>query len=84
MKWKKFRIKTVTDAEDIIISTLYDIGGSSCMPICFCAAKYLYTGNCAGFDSAGCYSGNSQTPERAGRLDAQRSKQVRSAYALFF
>lgn len=26
MKWKKFRIKTVTDAEDIIISTLYDIG----------------------------------------------------------
>ena len=26
MKWKKFRIKTVTYAEDIIISTLYDIG----------------------------------------------------------
>lgn len=26
MKWKKFRIKTVTDAEDIIISTLYDLG----------------------------------------------------------
>ena len=26
MKWKKFKIKTVTDAEDIIISTLYDIG----------------------------------------------------------
>ena len=26
MKWTKFRIKTVTDAEDIIISTLYDIG----------------------------------------------------------
>ena len=26
MKWVKFRIKTVTDAEDIIISTLYDIG----------------------------------------------------------
>lgn len=26
MKWKKFTIKTVTDAEDIIISTLYDIG----------------------------------------------------------
>ena len=26
MKWKKFRIKTVTDAEDIVISTLYDIG----------------------------------------------------------
>lgn len=26
MKWKKFRIKTVTEAEDIIISTLYDIG----------------------------------------------------------
>lgn len=26
MKWKKFRIKTNTDAEDIIISTLYDIG----------------------------------------------------------
>lgn len=26
MKWMKFRIKTVTDAEDIIISTLYDIG----------------------------------------------------------
>ncbi len=26
MKWKKFRIKTVTDAEDIIISALYDIG----------------------------------------------------------
>ena len=26
MKWNKFRIKTVTDAEDIIISTLYDIG----------------------------------------------------------
>ena len=25
MKWKKFRIKTITDAEDIIISTLYDI-----------------------------------------------------------
>lgn len=26
MKWMKFRIKTVTDAEDIVISTLYDIG----------------------------------------------------------
>lgn len=26
MKWTKFRIKTVTDAEDIIISALYDIG----------------------------------------------------------
>ena len=26
MKWKKFKIKTVTEAEDIIISTLYDIG----------------------------------------------------------
>ena len=26
MKWTKFRIKTVTEAEDIIISTLYDIG----------------------------------------------------------
>lgn len=26
MKWKKFRIKTVTEAEDIIISSLYDIG----------------------------------------------------------
>ncbi len=26
MKWKKFRIKTVTEAEDILISALYDIG----------------------------------------------------------
>ncbi|NCB93754.1 MAG: 50S ribosomal protein L11 methyltransferase [Clostridia bacterium] len=26
MKWKKFRIKTTTEAEDIIISSLYDIG----------------------------------------------------------
>lgn len=26
MKWMKFQIKTVTDAEDVIISTLYDIG----------------------------------------------------------
>ena len=26
MKWMKFRIKTITEAEDIIISTLYDIG----------------------------------------------------------
>ena len=26
MKWLKFKIKTITDAEDIIISTLYDIG----------------------------------------------------------
>lgn len=26
MKWVKFRVKTVTGAEDIIISTLYDIG----------------------------------------------------------
>lgn len=26
MKWRKFTIKTITDAEDIIISTLYDIG----------------------------------------------------------
>jgi len=26
MKWVKFQIKTITDAEDIIISTLYDIG----------------------------------------------------------
>ena len=26
MKWKKFRIKTKTEAEDIVISTLYDIG----------------------------------------------------------
>ena len=26
MKWVKFRIKTITDAEDIIISALYDLG----------------------------------------------------------
>ncbi len=26
MKWTKFRIKTITEAEDIIISALYDIG----------------------------------------------------------
>lgn len=26
MKWMKFRIKTTVDAEDVIISTLYDIG----------------------------------------------------------
>ena len=26
MKWVKFQIKTITDAEDIIISSLYDIG----------------------------------------------------------
>uniref|UniRef100_UPI0040575E41 50S ribosomal protein L11 methyltransferase n=1 Tax=Acetatifactor sp. TaxID=1872090 RepID=UPI0040575E41 len=26
MKWVKFRVKTTTEAEDIIISTLYDIG----------------------------------------------------------
>ena len=26
MKWVRFRIRTVTEAEDIIISTLYDIG----------------------------------------------------------
>jgi ribosomal protein L11 methyltransferase len=26
MKWNKFTVKTITDAEDIIISTLYDIG----------------------------------------------------------
>ncbi|MCM1190026.1 MAG: 50S ribosomal protein L11 methyltransferase [bacterium] len=26
MKWMRFRIKTVTEAEDIVISTLYDIG----------------------------------------------------------
>ena len=26
MKWVKFRIKTITEAEDIIISALYDIG----------------------------------------------------------
>lgn len=26
MKWTRIRIKTITDAEDIIISTLYDIG----------------------------------------------------------
>ena len=26
MKWVKFRLKTVTEAEDIIISALYDIG----------------------------------------------------------
>ena len=26
MKWVKFRIKTITDAEDVIISALYDIG----------------------------------------------------------
>jgi len=26
MKWVKFRLKTITDAEDIIISALYDIG----------------------------------------------------------
>ena len=30
MKWKKFKIKTVTDAEDIIISTLYDLGLEGC------------------------------------------------------
>ena len=26
MRWMRYRIKTVTDAEDIIVSTLYDIG----------------------------------------------------------
>ncbi len=26
MKWKKFKVKTITEAEDIIISTLYDMG----------------------------------------------------------
>ena len=26
MKWRKFKIQTITEAEDIIISTLYDIG----------------------------------------------------------
>ncbi len=26
MKWKKFRIQTTTQAEDIIISALYEIG----------------------------------------------------------
>lgn len=26
MKWLKFRIKTIVDAEDILISTLYDVG----------------------------------------------------------
>lgn len=26
MKWKKFKVKTVTEAEDIIISSLYDLG----------------------------------------------------------
>lgn len=26
VKWKKFTVKTITEAEDIIISTLYDIG----------------------------------------------------------
>ena len=26
MKWVKFKIKTITEAEDIIVSTLYDIG----------------------------------------------------------
>jgi len=26
MKWVRFRVKTITEAEDIIISTLYDIG----------------------------------------------------------
>lgn len=26
MKWNQIRIKTITGAEDIIISTLYDIG----------------------------------------------------------
>ena len=26
MKWVRFRIKTVTEAEDMIISALYDIG----------------------------------------------------------
>ncbi|MCI8798721.1 50S ribosomal protein L11 methyltransferase [Acetatifactor muris] len=26
MKWTKFKVKTVTEAEDIVISTLYDIG----------------------------------------------------------
>ena len=26
MKWLKFKIKTITAAEDIIISTLYDLG----------------------------------------------------------
>ena len=27
MKWVRFRLKTITEAEDIIISTLYDIAG---------------------------------------------------------
>ena len=26
MKWTKFRVKTTVEAEDIVISTLYDIG----------------------------------------------------------
>ena len=32
MKWVKFRIKTVTEAEDIIISTLYDLGLEGALP----------------------------------------------------
>ena len=26
MKWMKFRVKTITEAEDVIISALYDLG----------------------------------------------------------
>ena len=26
MKWMKFRIKTITEAEDVIVSALYDMG----------------------------------------------------------
>jgi len=26
MKWMKFRVKTITSAEDVIISALYDLG----------------------------------------------------------
>ena len=53
MKWKKFKIKTVTDAEDIIISTLYDIGMEGAqiedkVPLTALEKEQMFVGHSAG------------------------------------
>ena len=44
MKWTKLRLKTVSDAEDIIISTLYDVGleGAICNSLLYIRKQYTF------------------------------------------
>ena len=43
MKWKQFRLKTTTQAEDIVSSMLADLGIEGCSWI-FCRISQMMTG----------------------------------------